>query len=470
MSEQDRSVELRGGSPWGFSIQGGADFRAPLKVTKVSPAGKAEMAGVHVNDVIKEICGKSSSTLRHSEALFLIRTAGEFLPLVLQKGGSSLAPYLPPKQLIRSSTAPAPRSPRKKISSPVKIPVVTPAVKETESVGSHDWYKAMHKSVSSEDERGPLSPSGEERRANPRPQPIKAKPRTVSLLTPANGAVTSPPDPSPSEDKTPAPPETGAVSADPPVSQEPAKEPATKKRSSKKKRELKPPPAESATGLYDFSAETKHELSFKRGDTLQLLRTVDQNWLEARLGAKKGIIPVSYVELTPQSATQPLVSGPQAVAKFDFMPEESYELGFHKGDTIHLLARVDDNWLQGRLADTTGIFPAAFVNILVPIEVSPANRNLPPVENEIRTPVLPESPRVSSQGEGDLHRVTSQGEGDLHRVSSQGEGDLHRVSSQGGGDLHRVSSQGEGDLHRVSSQGEETCTVCPLRGRETCTV
>ena len=410
MSESERSVELSGGSPWGFSIQGGADFRAPLKVTKVSPGGKAELAGVQVNDFIREICGKTSSSLRHSEALFLIRTAGQSLPLILQKGGSSLAPYLPPKQLIRSSTAPAPRSPRKKkISTPDKTPVVAPVTSPVKTeIRSHD--RAMHKSSpSSGDEKGLLSSSGEENRARPLPQPIKAKPRSVSLLTPTNGTETSPPNPHPIEDKTPDPPETGAEPASPQETQETPKSPkvpATKKRSSKKKRELKPPPAEAATGLYDFTAETKHELSFKRGDTLQLLRTVDQNWLEARLGAKKGIIPVSYVELTPQTTTQPLVSGPQAVARFDFVPEETYELGFHKGDTIKLLSRVDDNWLQGRLGDTTGIFPAGFVNILVPIEEPPpATRNLAPVENEIRTPVLPESPCASSQGEGDLYRA-----------------------------------------------------------------
>lgn len=130
------------------------------------------------------------------------------------------------------------------------------------------------------------------------------------------------------------------------------------------------------------------------------------------MGAKKGIVPVSYVELTPQTATPPLVSGPQAVAKFDFVAEESYELGFHKGETVKLLSRVDDNWLQGRIGDTTGIFPAAFVNVSVPVpveEAPPATPDLSPVENEIRTPVQP--PPVSpsapapSQREGDLYRA-----------------------------------------------------------------
>ena len=29
-------VTLEGGKPWGFTLQGGADFRSPLKIGKVS--------------------------------------------------------------------------------------------------------------------------------------------------------------------------------------------------------------------------------------------------------------------------------------------------------------------------------------------------------------------------------------------------------------------------------------------------
>ena len=29
-------VRLEGGKPWGFTLQGGADFRSPLKIGKVS--------------------------------------------------------------------------------------------------------------------------------------------------------------------------------------------------------------------------------------------------------------------------------------------------------------------------------------------------------------------------------------------------------------------------------------------------
>ena len=40
------------------------------------------------------------------------------------------------------------------------------------------------------------------------------------------------------------------------------------------------------------------ELSFKKGDFLDLLHSIDDNWLEARLpGGSKGNIPRSYVKV-----------------------------------------------------------------------------------------------------------------------------------------------------------------------------
>ena len=39
------------------------------------------------------------------------------------------------------------------------------------------------------------------------------------------------------------------------------------------------------------------ELSFQKGDFLQLLHTVDDNWLEASIDGNEGIIPRNYVKV-----------------------------------------------------------------------------------------------------------------------------------------------------------------------------
>ena len=45
-------------------------------------------------------------------------------------------------------------------------------------------------------------------------------------------------------------------------------------------------------------------------------------------------------------------------------------MGFQQDDVIILLERIDDAWLRGRFSDREGIFPAEFVDILVPLPAS----------------------------------------------------------------------------------------------------
>ncbi|XP_071479301.1 uncharacterized protein [Diadema antillarum] len=53
----------------------------------------------------------------------------------------------------------------------------------------------------------------------------------------------------------------------------------------------------SAVALYPFTAQSKKELSFKKGDTIFLTREVDKNWFEGEHHGSKGIFPRSYVEI-----------------------------------------------------------------------------------------------------------------------------------------------------------------------------
>lgn len=44
------------------------------------------------------------------------------------------------------------------------------------------------------------------------------------------------------------------------------------------------------------------ELSFKKGDTVYILRKIDQNWYEGEHHGRVGIFPISYVEVSPRPA------------------------------------------------------------------------------------------------------------------------------------------------------------------------
>ncbi|KAJ6216904.1 hypothetical protein RDWZM_008061 [Blomia tropicalis] len=73
-------------TPWGFRLQGGAEFGAPLSVVKVANGSLAEQTGMLVGDVLLKINGKECDTIRHKEAQDAIISAGNYLELYLERG------------------------------------------------------------------------------------------------------------------------------------------------------------------------------------------------------------------------------------------------------------------------------------------------------------------------------------------------------------------------------------------------
>ncbi|XP_063258171.1 sorbin and SH3 domain-containing protein 2 isoform X9 [Prinia subflava] len=130
-----------------------------------------------------------------------------------------------------------------------------------------------------------------------------------------------------------------------------------------------------AKAVYDFKAQTSKELSFKKGDTVYILRKIDQNWYEGEHHGRVGIFPISYVEkLSPPEKAQPARPPPpaqigeigEAVAKYNFSADTNVELSLRKGDRVILLKRVDQNWYEGRIPGTNkqGIFPVSYVEVI----------------------------------------------------------------------------------------------------------
>jgi hypothetical protein len=53
-----------------------------------------------------------------------------------------------------------------------------------------------------------------------------------------------------------------------------------------------------------------------------------------------------------------------ARARFNFQAQTSLEMSLTKGETLCLIRRIDDNWLEGRKGGLQGIFPASYVEVL----------------------------------------------------------------------------------------------------------
>ncbi|XP_062932529.1 sorbin and SH3 domain-containing protein 2 isoform X11 [Cynocephalus volans] len=130
-----------------------------------------------------------------------------------------------------------------------------------------------------------------------------------------------------------------------------------------------------AKAVYDFKAQTSKELSFKKGDTVYILRKIDQNWYEGEHYGRVGIFPISYVEkLIPPEKAQPARPPPpaqpgeigEAIAKYNFNADTNVELSLRKGDRVILLKRVDQNWYEGKIPGTNrqGIFPVSYVEVI----------------------------------------------------------------------------------------------------------
>lgn len=109
-----------------------------------------------------------------------------------------------------------------------------------------------------------------------------------------------------------------------------------------------------------FLRGNNSDLGFKKGDKIFLRRRIDVNWFVGECNGREGVFPCNYVQIIVPLAQ------PQCKALYDFRMgpnEEEGCLTFKKGAIINVLRRVDQNWAEGRIDDTIGIFPIAFVEM-----------------------------------------------------------------------------------------------------------
>ncbi|XP_035913343.1 PDZ and LIM domain protein Zasp-like isoform X7 [Anopheles stephensi] len=84
------------GQAWGFRLQGGKDFSAPLVLQRVNGGSVADQAGLMAGDALIKVNGTEVFNMRHKEAQDVIVAAGNSFELTVSRGGATWRPSVTP--------------------------------------------------------------------------------------------------------------------------------------------------------------------------------------------------------------------------------------------------------------------------------------------------------------------------------------------------------------------------------------
>lgn len=152
-----------------------------------------------------------------------------------------------------------------------------------------------------------------------------------------------------------------------------------------------------ARACQDTTAQLGDELSLRAGQLIHVRRIIDQDWLWGECDSQCGKFPRSLVVLLPDGETgeapvsQQAVDCPDAApgtasqarawdvacrsldpglvaygrSRFAFSAQYPNELSLEVGDLVTLVRHVDDEWTEGELGGRRGLFPTAYVDVIV---------------------------------------------------------------------------------------------------------
>jgi len=107
---------------------------------------------------------------------------------------------------------------------------------------------------------------------------------------------------------------------------------------------------------FAFSGRNDSELTFPSGALIEVMKDVDEDWLEGSFNGRTGLFPKSYLKSSER---------PCARAVYPFVGESAGELTFREGDCIFLRRRLNSQWMEGEINGTVGLFPSSFVAVEV---------------------------------------------------------------------------------------------------------
>ncbi|EYC06649.1 hypothetical protein Y032_0074g815 [Ancylostoma ceylanicum] len=122
-----------------------------------------------------------------------------------------------------------------------------------------------------------------------------------------------------------------------------------------------------ATAIYDYQSNTPGDLSFRVNDQITATERVGPDWLRGRLHGREGIFPANFVScpgIAGLPMSQPAVQAApleKMTAAYDYSSGVSGDLEFKAGDTIEVIAHLDQDWIRGRVNGQEGLAPMSFL-------------------------------------------------------------------------------------------------------------
>lgn len=142
----------------------------------------------------------------------------------------------------------------------------------------------------------------------------------------------------------------------------------------------------------DFTKTSKHEITLRTGDLVEILEKNPNGWWFCQLETKHGWIPASYLEPldTPEEEEEPEpdYEGELHVTTRSYSAEQDDEISLETGETIEVIHKLLDGWWVVRKGEETGHFPSMFLQKAgkkAGLErANPLGTKLPPRRSTIR--------------------------------------------------------------------------------------
>nr|XP_039273110.1 PDZ and LIM domain protein 5-like [Styela clava] len=135
-------IKMTGGSPWGFKMTGGRDFRQPLAIGKVTAGSKADRAGVVEGHHIITVNGEDVTTLAHLEAQNKIKAAKATLTLEISNAPVSVSKPTEAQTASLSSSYSPPSAPQQTYNA--TSPTANKSYSATSNYSSNKGYSTAN--------------------------------------------------------------------------------------------------------------------------------------------------------------------------------------------------------------------------------------------------------------------------------------------------------------------------------------